>query len=69
MSKPLGFYITRFPEPGIEYQASYPKTFLEKIRLGAAKTFIKVGYRLLLNNGTVRITSGAGGRARKRRRR
>jgi len=53
--KPLGMYISPYPETGIEYKASFPTNLYQKVRLAVALKLMKWGYSLLLNNGTIKI--------------
>ena len=64
MGKSLEFWIHSYPQPGEEYTTSYPTNILERLRLGIARTFIKVGFRLLLNNGKIQITDSTGSTVR-----
>ena len=52
-------YISPCPVRDTEYKASFPTNPYQKVRLGLARFLIKTGYKLLLNNGTVKITTGS----------
>ena len=55
MSKPLGLYFSTCPQVGVTYKASFATNPWQGIRLWLARRFLRIGYRLLLNNGEVRI--------------
>ena len=58
--KPLGLFISPYPQTGIEYKASYPTNLYQRLRLGVARTLIKLGYNLLLNNSFIKFETDIG---------
>ena len=59
LDKPIGIFISPYPPPDGLAKCSQPTNLGQALRLFIARFLLRVGYKLLLNNGRVQITTSS----------